>query len=61
MTTLLIIFVCFLGWIFSPSTALFVGGISGLILRSYDKLGWFGYLVSYVALPVGFLFFVLGR
>ena len=61
MIFFLIASTCLLGWVFSPSTALFVGGISGLVLRSYDKLGWFGYLVSYVALPVGFLFFVLGR
>lgn len=61
MTVLLVTSIGLLAWVFSPSTALFVGGISGLILRSYDKLGWFGYLVSYVALPVGFLFFVLGR
>ena len=61
MTIFLIISISLLAWVFSPSTALFVGGVSGLVLRSYDKLGWFGYLVSYVALPVGFLFFVLGR
>ena len=61
MTIFLIISISLLAWVFSPSMALFVGGVSGLVLRSYDKLGWFGYLVSYVALPVGFLFFVLGR